>query len=315
MDSKRLSDALRALSPEDFTWKLALYSASKSSDGVELEWNLLKMRGIANHIAKVTQHLLKKPVADKPVAPYSPFLSDKENIGALEASGELIGPQVFDILLSIKNAHALAPEDFLSGVAPRTTGYAFFGERLDEDGQTAEQVLFMHRGNPFLSGSASALLIGEGDEIAASTLPVAKLHASADFLLIDGACYFFSSAIEKDFALENRHIAIAQRRMADIAEAGIVSNYDRLEEAAMKAKNCRKFVDFDKQILEHIAGLSLPDREEFLATYGVTLDPSGRVDTADGEQCELVIDLLCLRSCLDPLGRLSVGTGITARET
>jgi len=55
-------------------------------------------------------------------------------------------------------------------------------------------------------------------------------------------------------------------------------------------------------------------REEFLATYGVTIDYDGRMDTSDTEQCELMIDLLCCRSCLDPLGRLAVGSNITVRE-
>jgi hypothetical protein len=127
-------------------------------------------------------------------------------------------------------------------------------------------------------------------------------------------CYFFSSGVAKDFALENRHFAIASKRLALIADAGVVSNIEALEKAAFTAKNARKFADFDKQVLEHIARLPVNEREEFLATYGVTIDYNGRMDTSDAEQCELMIDLLCCRSCLDPLGRLAVGSNITVRE-
>jgi hypothetical protein len=102
--------------------------------------------------------------------------------------------------------------------------------------------------------------------------------------------------------------------MKRIAGADIISDYDSLEKAVMSGKNVRKFSGFDRQILEHIARLPIVEREDFLSTYGVTIDHDGRVDTSDAEQCELVIDLLCCRSVLDPLGRLSIGSNITPRE-
>ena len=82
----------------------------------------------------------------------------------------------------------------------------------------------------------------------------------------------------------------------------------------MTAKNARKFLDFNDEILEHITGLPIVERADFLDKYGVSLDREGRMDTFDSGDCELVIDLLCGRSCLDPLGRLSVGSNITPRE-
>lgn len=312
MDTTTLTEALRALAPETLTWRFALYGTHKGRDGLELEWNLCNMRGMATQADAWKEALLKKPVAEKPVAQYTPFLSDKENIAALAADDELIRDQISDMIQSISHGQAHAPEDFVSGVLPKTAGFALFGTRDDADGQA--QVIFMRRGSPFLSGTSARLLIGTGDELAVCERPIAKFAPTVDFLLIDGCCYFFSAAIEKDFALENRHFAIAQRRMSLISEADIVSDYDKLESVVMKAKNARKFVDFDRHILAHITRLPIVEREEFLSTYGVTIDPSGRMDTADAEQCELIIDLLCCRSCLDPLGRLSVGSNITPRE-
>jgi hypothetical protein len=135
-----------------------------------------------------------------------------------------------------------------------------------------------------------------------------------DCLLIGGVCYFFSAAVQKDFSLEDRRLAIAAQRLALIADAAIVSDYDRLERVVLSAKNARKFLDFDKQILEHIVRLPIVEREEFLSVYGLTIDRRGLVDTYDPEQSELFVDLLCCRSCLDPLGRLSVGSNITPRQ-
>jgi len=314
MDTRTLTDALRALDTEAFSWRLALYASRRGRDGQELEWSLCHMRGIAAHVGRLREWLLKKPVADKPVAPYSPFLSDKENIAALDKEDEMIREQVIDILLNIQNGQAYAPEDYVSGVMPKPTGFAFYGERKDEEGQLVEQALLMRRGSPFLSGSAAKLCTTEGDEVIACDKPILKFPTAVDFLCLGGACYLFSSAIEKDFALENRHFAIAAKRMAAIADAAIISNYDKLEEAAMKSKNARKFLDFDANILEHIVRLDVVEREEFLSTYGITVDPSGHMDSVDAEQCELIIDLLCCKSCLDPLGRLSVGSNITPRE-
>ncbi len=75
-----------------------------------------------------------------------------------------------------------------------------------------------------------------------------------------------------------------------------------------------KFIGFDKKVLEYIVRLPIVEREEFLSTYGVTIDRNGNMDASDPDQCELVIDLLCCRSCLDPLGRLSTASNITPRE-
>lgn len=314
MDTNTLTEALRGLDVTTFSWKFALYNTQKSKDGLELEWNLCKMRGIANQADRLREYLLKKPVADKPVAAYSPFLSDKEFIGALGQGDEIIRDQVSDILLNIKNGIVYSPEQFITGELPKTAGFAFYGEQADEDGKVMAQVLLMRRGNPFQTGSTSELFIGTGDEISICERPVLKFTSAVDFLLTGGTCYIFSSSVEKDLLLENRHFAIAEKRTNLIAESGIVSNYDKLEACVMKSKNARKFLDFDKSILEYIVRLAIPEREEFLLTYGVTLAPSGLMDTSDEEQCELIIDLLCCRSCLDPLGRLSVGNNITPRE-
>lgn len=314
MDTTTLTEALRGFEPEALTWKFALYGTHKSRDGLELEWSLCKMRGVPTQADKLREYLLKKPVADKPVLPYSPFLSNKENIGALVKTDELIRGQLSDIILNIQNGQAYAPEDFVTGVLPKTAGFAFYGESKDDEGQVGDQVIFMRRGNPFLSGGAYRLCTSAADEIVSCDKPILKFATAVDFLLIGGVCYFLSSAIEKDFELENRHFVIAQKRMELIAEAEIVSDYERLEGCVMKEKNARKFMDFDKSILEHIARLPIVEREEFLSTYGVTIDHNGHMDTSDPEQCELIIDLLCCRSCLDPLGRLSVGKSITPRE-
>lgn len=50
-----------------------------------------------------------------------------------------------------------------------------------------------------------------------------------------------------------------------------------------------------------------------MITYGITLDKDGHIDIGDKEQCELIIDLLCGRNCVDALGRLAVGNKITLR--
>lgn len=312
MNTTTLTEALRAMDTEAFTWKFGLYSSRKGRDGIELEWNLCDMRGIAGQIDILREYLLKKPVADKPVAEYTPFLSDKENIGAIAQTDEIIREQLGDIIISLQKGQIHAPEDFTSGVLPKPTGFAFYGECLE--GDAPMQVLFMRRGNPFLSGQSAKLFTGEGDKLVTCNKPVLKFAQAVDFLVVGGACYILSSGIEKDLALENRHFAIAQKRMAKVAEADIVSDYDRLEACVMKSKNARKFPDFDKAVLEHITRLPLVEREDFLSTYGVTIDHNGRMDTSDNEQCELIVDLLCCRSCLDPLGRLSIASGISPRE-
>ena len=314
MDTQTLIEALRALQPGELDWKFALYSTHKSRDGLELEWHLSEMKGISAWVETLKTILLEKTTADKIVAEYSPFLSDKENIAALDKNSDIIRDQITNILINIQNGVSYPAEDFVSGVLPKVAGFSFYGERKDSEGKVAEQVLFMRRGNPFLSGQKVRLCTTDEDEIVTCKKPILKFTAAVDFILIGNVCYFNSSAIEKDFELENRHFAIAAKRMALIAEAGIVSDYEKLEEAVMSAKNAKKFIDFDKDILEHILKLGITDRDDFLIKYGITIDDEGRMDTRDPEQVELIIDLLCCRSCLDVFGRLAVADNLMPRE-
>ncbi|MDR1070388.1 MAG: hypothetical protein LBL37_06385 [Gracilibacteraceae bacterium] len=313
MNTTTLTKALRDMDTTALVWKFALYSTRRGRDGLELDWYLCQMRDIADLTEKTREFLLLKPVADKPVAPYSPVLSDRENIAALAEGDELVREQIGDIILNIRKGQVYAPEDYVAGALPKISGYAFYGEK-ERPGGAPEQALFMRRGNPFLSGASARLCISDHEEIVTCDKPLLKIPPAADFLLLGGVCYFLSSAIQKDFSLEDRNFAIAGERLALIADAGVAGDHEKLEQVVMTAKNARKFIDFDKQILDYIARLSILDREEFLSAYGLTIDQSGRLDTSDAEQCELFIDLLCCRSCIDPLGRLAVGTNITPRQ-
>lgn len=312
MDTQTLSKNLRELTPGDFDWKFALYSTHKGRDGLELDFTSCKMKDISSWVESLIANLLTKTLSDKTVTDYTPFLP-KETIGALAQSDERIRDQLRDLFMNIQNALEYAPEDYGAGVIPTSAGYAFYGCKKDEDDKITEEVIFMRRSNPFMSGNKVRLCTTAGGEIIQSEKPLLKFTPVTDFLLVQGVCYFFSAGIEKDFALENRHAAICAKQMARIADAGIVSNYEQLERSAMSAKNTRKFLDFDQNILEHISNLGILERMDFLSTYGITTDNEGRMDTYDPEQCELVIDLLCCRSCVDALGRLSVGSKITPR--
>ncbi|MDR0405683.1 MAG: hypothetical protein LBH54_02685 [Clostridiales bacterium] len=313
LETRALTESLRGFSSAGFEWSFALYNTRKSRDGLALEWKLCRMRDVAKWTEVLAAYLLEKTAAEKTVAPYSPFLS-REVIPALAETDDFIREQLWETLTDIKNGLEYAPENFVNGDVSKPTGYAFYGCQKDAEGKVTKQTLFMRRANPFLSGDKIRLCAARVKEIVTSDTPLLKFAAATDFLLIDGVCYFFSAGIEKDFELKNRNLAVAAKRVGEIANAEIVSDLDKLEAAAFAAKNARKFIDFDKTVLAHVTRLSIVDREEFLLTYGITVDRGGRMDTSDPEQCELIIDLLCGRSCLDALGRLSVGSNIMPRE-
>ncbi len=310
MNNETLRQNLRDLVPADLSWKFALYSTHKSRDGFALDINACKMQLIVPFVDTLRTTLLEKTLEDRTAVAYSPFLP-KENIGAMETSSELIREPIADILINTQNAPAAAPEDFVSGVLPSPKGCIFYGYQTDEDGKIVHQVLFMKKGSPFLSANKVRLCITGGDAILDSTKPLLKFTQATDFLMIGEVCYFINPAIEKDFGLESRHVAICMKRLSLLAEAGIINDYDQFERIAVK--NSRKFLDFDRSILDHIARLDKLQREEWLLTYGVTIDHEGRMDTADTEQCAMLIDLLCGRSCIDPMGRLATGSNITPR--
>jgi len=313
MDTETLIQALRNLIPEEFEWKFALYSAGKSRDGLELHWNFCNMNDISLWINTLTAQLLEKAIPEHTVTGYSPFLP-KENIGAILKTNDLIKEQISDIEASLQNALTYSPADFISGALPKISGYGFYGFKTDDDGRIFEKVLFMRRSNPFLSGTRIRLCNTDSNTVFENSSPLLKFTAGTDFLMISDTCYFFSAPIERDFSLEERHIAICGKRMKELANSNIISDFDRLEKIAYANRHARKFIDFDKNILDHICRLPLTERIEFLDTYGIRVDQEGRMDTSEDEQCELIIDLLCCRSCLDPLGRLAVGSKITVRE-
>lgn len=304
-------EALRELSPAAYEWTFFLYTAKKSKDGPELTVGRCAMTDIAGWAETLRTTLLQKTLAEKTVAEYSPF-HPKEVAGAAERTDPLLAEPLTNLLFEIRHTEEFAPEDFTTGVMPRPNGYGFYGVRRDDEGQIADEVLFIKRSNPFVAATGGRLCLGGASGVVDSDRPVLKFAPGTDFLLAGGIGCFLTPAVEKDFGLDSRYTAICEKRMRDIADAGIVSNYETLEEAAFLAKNARKFLEFDREILEYISRLPLVERGDFLLDYGITTDAAGLIDTGDPEQCELVIDLLCCRSCKDPLGRLAVGS-ITPR--
>jgi len=318
-DTQSLVTALQGLKPQAYDWKFCLYSASRSRDGVALSWNACEMRDIPRWAEQMARLLLEKTLTERVVAEYSPLLP-KEEIGALSQGDAQIRDQVGDILLGIAGAEEKAPEDFVSGAVAKPVGYAFYGlkpAQKDEDGQViapAKEILFLRRANPFISGAKALLCVGQGGAVAEAQSPLLKFTPQTDFLLLDGVCYLFSEGVGKDLELESRANAVAGKRLAQIAEADVVGSYEQLELTALGGRHTKKFLDFDREILAHIAGLSIEARIDFLSAYGITLDKDGKMDSADPEQCEMIIDLLCGRTCTDVLGRLAVGVNIKPRE-
>ena len=322
MDTHSLVQALQGLNPKDYDWKFCLYSPHKSRDGISLSWNACAMADIPRWAEQMARLLLEKTLTDRVVTDYSPLLP-KEEIGALSQGDPQIRDQIGDVLLSIAGAETKAPEDFANGVVNKPVGYAFYGLKPAEEplesedaGETRlpKEVLFLRRTNPFISGTKALLAVGRDDEIVEAPTPLLKFTPQTDFLLMDGVCYFINESIAKDFDLETRANAVCSRRLEQIAEADVVGSYEQLELAALGGKHTRKFLEFDKEILDHIASLSIESRMDFLTVYGITLDADGKMDSADPEQCELIIDLLCGRTCTDVLGRLAVGVNIKPRE-
>lgn len=311
MDLQTLTDALRNLSIGEYEWTFCLYTSKKSKDGNELEISRCDMQDIEGLMDATVISLLEKGLSDRTVAEYSPFLA-KEAIGALVKTDEMLAEPIADILSSAKSAYTYAAEDYVTGAAPTPTGTLFLGCKKDENGEITDQLLFMKRSNPFIKAAKSRLCLSEEGKIVASSKPMLKITLGTDLLLVGNFCYILSPSVEKDLGMESRPAAIAGKRLSVIAESKIVSNYEELEKAAYK--NARKFLDFDREVLDYIVCLPLLERADFLSEYGLTTDNQGLVDTNDAEQCSLLIDLLCDRSCHDALGRLSVGSNIMPRQ-
>ena len=303
MNSTVLTDALRGMD-SNLNWKFAMFTTYKARDGVELEWHLCNMQDISGHISTVRDFLLKKPVSDKDVAEYSPFLSYKENIFALESKNEMVHAGLTDIFMGLRNAGAHTPPDFVSGRLPKISGYAFCAGENESDAN--KRVLYMYCKNPLLSGAS--LYVGAENEVVENTMPIFKFANAVDLLFIGGVCYLFSASAENVLSFENRHIAIAEPCIKKIADAGVIGNFDSFEMTAMKIKNAKKFMTFNDEILDYITRLPIMERVEYLEKYGVELDKDGKMNSYETIQSELIIDLLCGRSCLDPLNRLSVGS-------
>jgi len=227
MNTQTLTEALCSLNPESMDWKFALYGIHRSKDVIELDWSLCKFKGIVGWVDTLRITLLEKTIAEKTVAKYSPVLSYKENIGAINKNDNMIKDQLSDILLNIQNGITYTPRDFVFGTLPKVIGFAFYGERKDDTGKIIEQTLFMRRGNPFLAGANTHLYTASGDEVIANEKLILKFTPAVDFIFIGDVCYFNSPAIEKDFELKNRHVAIDSKRITLIA--GVANALHSLE--------------------------------------------------------------------------------------
>ena len=171
--------------------------------------------------------------------------------------------------------------------------------------------MLLTKTNPFLK--KPYIYTSGRDDVVANEKPVLSFSKDTGFLYINHACYFINPKMEQEFGLESRELVICEKKMQAIADQTIVSDYEQLEQVAFQRKNTKKFLDFDSEVLDHIVRLPIEQRAEFLGRYGILIDEKGLLDTSDEGQCELVIDLLCCRSCLDVFGRLSTGNNITPR--
>ncbi len=312
MDSQSLLSGLRDVKARiyEYEWKLCFYTSKKTKDGIDMQVSQCAMKNIAGLMDSTVVNLLEKVLPDRAVVDYTPFLP-KEAIAAVDQSDVLIHEQLVCLLTDVKNAYPFSAEDFVMGVAPTPTGFLFEGLIKNEKNEIVERVLLMKRSNPFIKGTKRRLCVTVGGEIAEAETPLFDFPHTADLLLIGDTCYILSPNVEKDLGLESRQAAITGKRLQAVAECSIVSNFEELEKAAYKST--RKFLTFDREVLDFIVRLPLEERADFLSRYGLCSDSQGLVDTADAEQCDFLIDLLCGRSCHDALGRLSVGSNIMPR--
>ncbi|MDR1734009.1 MAG: hypothetical protein LBR73_03910 [Oscillospiraceae bacterium] len=317
MDLKELTDQLRAFQPRNYNWTFALYHAQKSKDGVCLNWNRCAMEGIGEWAEEHRRLLLEKKLQEACVTEYSPLLQPKEEIGFLETGNELIREQMHGILNAIPNADQHAPEDFANGVVNKPHGYVFYGKpgkkALDANPE-ATDVLLWRRANPFIPWSKTLLCAGINGTVKESENPILQFKPQTDFLMIAGHCFFLSEAVSKDLDLESRAAAVCDKRLSQLEEADILSNYEMMQLTAIGTKHTRKFLDFNREVLEHVKSLSISGRADFLSPFGISLDPAGKLDCFDEETCALIIDLFCGRVCIDVLGRLSTGKEIRVLE-
>ena len=311
MDTQTLRQKMQSVITADYEWSLNFFTSKKSRDGIELNFNKCNMKNLSTLAEAVRIYLLEKALAERPVIEYTPFITN-ENIGVLPIRHELIQEQITEMMFSIKKTETISPDDYVSGLYAWPTGYVIQGIKNEQNSE--EKILYFRRNNPFIKPDKNHIYTTLSNDIVAAEKPILKFLPAIDLLIVDDNCFMITGNMSKDLGLESRHFAICAKRMELIAEKSIINNYEQLDAVAMTAKNAKKFLDFDRDILEHIERLSIIDREEFLSTYGITIDSEGRMDTYDTEQCELIVDLLCCRSCLDPLGRLAVANGISPRE-
>lgn len=310
METQQLSQQIRDWKPAEMEWKFAFYTLRKGRDGLAMEIHACRLQGCADFADTIKTNLLEKVLAERNPADWSPYLG-KESIGRLGKEHDLLRDALGEMLINAHGAAEYPADTFQSGALPTPKGYLLYGYQTDEEGMPQAQTLLVKRGNPFLGGAKTRLCAAKGDEIVVSEEALLKFTAAVDFLLLNGMGYFINPAIETDFGLESRHITICQQRLALLAQAELLNDWEQFEGCAIKS--ARKFLEFDNAVLEHIQKLSLTEREDFLLTYGVRMDSEGHIDTSDAEQCDYVIDLFCGRSCLDPLGRLATGSNIIPR--
>jgi hypothetical protein len=305
MDTHDLTAALQALNPKDYKWRFCLYSTHKSKDGTQLAWNACAMKDIAAFTEKIASNLLEKTLTTRSVTEYAPSLP-KEEIGTVPTNDPLVRQQMSDLFSSVRNAETHAPEDFANGIVGKPVGYGFWGEAE----ANKKQVLFLRRANPFLAAAKGILAIGKSGTVQEAEAPLLKFTPQADFLVIENVCVFLSDSVSKDLDLQSRAEAVCNRRLNQLEETDILSNLDLMRLAAATPKLQRRFLDFDREVMEHIAGLSIAARQVFISPFGIDLNTEGKLECGTAEQCGQIIDLLCGRVCFDALGRLAVGKEI-----
>jgi len=173
--------------------------------------------------------------------------NSKNVVDRLSVSNDLVKTQWKNLLSSLNEC-----DDNKSLVDIKSNAYIFAGT-YSQDGKD-RNIYLLSRKNPVYTYKKGKGKIFESrhNKITEISEPLIQFGKTYDVLIYRDVIYSLNNNFESIFNMEYSHRVICKSSLEIIKKASIIKNYENYEKFALSGQHPRKFISFDKGIVDNI---------------------------------------------------------------
>jgi len=211
----------------------------------------------------------------------------KNVVDKILLSDNLINHQWNNLIESFNNC-----DDSVDLKNIKSQAYMFAGTYITEG--EYQNIYILSRKNPIYTYKKGKGRIFESrnNKIQEITEPLVQFGKTFDVLIYNKTIYTINNNFESIFNMEYSHRIICKSSLEIIKNASIIDNFDTYKDFALSGQNPRKFITFDKRIIENIK--KEPNLKIFTQELKIPYDPNReKFILSDEKHAELFTKAVC----------------------